>query len=156
MLVALTEAVFKGYWIKPKAEREDDDFDGVQILSISSCVLPSGDFAHFKRRSFVRWIKTLFDAYSNGQSKSDLFFIDQIKSHLDFEVNITRVENAPLSSIQAKKVSMDKVGKSSMSILQGLGSIVGNNAKNNEVVKQLYSEKKTIDVTKFKTEENGK
>lgn len=156
VLVALTEAVFKGYWIKPLAEREGDDFDGVQILSISSCTLPSGDFARFKRRSFVRWIKTLFDAYGNGQSKSDLFFIEQIKSHLDFEVSIKRVENAPLSCIQAKKVSMDKVGKSSMSILQGLGSIVGNNAKNDEVVKQLYSEKKTIDVTKLKTEGYGK
>ncbi len=156
VLVALTEAVFKGYWIKPKAERGDDDYDGVQILSISSCVLPSGDFARCRRRSFVKWIKTLFDDYSNGQSKSDQFFIEQIKRHLDFEVEIERVENAPLSCIQAKKVSLDKVSKSSMSILQGLGSIVGNNAKNKDLIIQLYKDRKTVDVTKLKTEGNGK
>lgn len=149
VLVGLTEAIFNGYWIKPKSERTDDDFDGVQILSISSCVIPKGDYAKRKRRSFMRWISTLFDAYGDGQSKSNDFFINQIKPYLDFEIDIKRIENTPISCIQAKKVSMDNAGKDSLSILKGIGAVVGNNAKNDPKVKKIYSESKTIDPSKI-------
>ena len=142
VLVGITEAVFNGYWIKPKEERGDEDFDGVQILSISSCVVPKGDYAKRKRRSFMRWISTLFDDYGEGQSKSNDFFIKQILPHLDFEIEIKRIENNPISCIQAKKVTMDNASKASLSILKGIGSVVGNIAKNDSVVKKLYTEKK--------------
>ena len=145
VLVGLTEAILNGYWIKPKSERTDDDFDGVEILSISSCVIPQGDYAKKESRSFMRWISTLFDAYANGQNKTNDFFIKQIKTHLDFEIEIKRIENSPISCIQAKKVSMDNASKASLSILKGIGSVVGNNAKNDPLVKKLYSESKTID-----------
>ena len=149
VLVGITEAVFNGYWIKPKEERGDEDFDGVQILSISSCVVPKGDYAKRKRRSFMRWISTLFDDYGEGQSKSNDFFIKQILPHLDFEIEIKRIENNPISCIQAKKVTMDNASKASLSILKGIGSVVGNIAKNDSVVKKLYTEKKTIDPSKI-------
>ena len=149
VLVGLTEAVLKGYWIKPKDKRGPEDYDGVQILSISSCKVPTGDYVRCKRRSFVKWISTLFDAYGEGQSKSNDFFINAIKAHLDFEIEIKRVENDPISSIQAKKVSLDKAGKDSLTILKGIGSYVGNNAKNDERIKQLFTEKKTINPLDF-------
>jgi hypothetical protein len=144
VLVGLTEAVFKGCWIKPKDKREKDDFDGVLMLSISSCVVPKGDFAKRKSRSFMGWISTLFDAYSEGQSKSNDFFINQIKNHLDFEIDIKRVENAPISSIQAKKISLDNASDDSLSLLKGVGSVVGNNEKNDPVVQKLFREKKSV------------
>lgn len=145
VLVGLTEAVFKGYWIKPKNERGPEDFDGVQILSIGSCRVPTGDYVEwFKGRSFIRWISTLFDAYGDGQSKSNDFFISQIKPYLDFEIEIKRVENTPISCKQAKKIELDKASKGSLTILKGIGSIVGNNEKNDWLVKKLYTEKKTI------------
>ena len=145
VIVGLTEAVFNGYWIKPKGQRGNNDFDGVQILSISSCIVPKGDIAKKKSRSFVKWIATLFDAYGDGQSKSNSIFIEQIKSHLDFELEIERIENTPISPTQAKMISMDKADKTSLSLLKGIGSDVGNNYKNKNLVKRLYSEKKTID-----------
>ncbi len=149
VLVGLTEAVFNEYWIKPKGKRGEDDYDGVEILSISSCVLPSGDYSKWKRRSFVRWISKLFDAYGDGQSKSNDFFIKQIEPHLDFDIQIERVENQPLSCEQAKKVSIDKAGKHSLKILQAVGSITGNNAKNKPFVKKIFNEKKTVDMSKL-------
>ena len=149
VLVGLTEAVFKGYWIKPENKRGPEDFDGVQILSISSCKVPTGDYARCKKRSFVRWISTMFDAYGEGQSKSNDFFINAIKAHLDFEIEIKRVENEPISRIQAQKISLDKASKDSLTILKGIGSFVGNNAKNDEKITQLFKEKKTIDPKNF-------
>lgn len=149
VMVGLTEAVFNGYWIKPKGQRSANDFDGVQILSISSCVVPKGDYAKKKSRSFVKWIATLFDAYAEGQSKSNNIFIEQIKPHLDFDLEIERIEDSPISVTQAQIISMDKADKASLSILKGRGSDVGNNYKNNPLVKRLYSEKKTIDPSKI-------
>jgi len=149
VMVGLTEAVYNGYWIKPKDQRGKDDYDGVQILSISSCISPSGDYAKRKRRSFWKWIPTLFDTYGDGQSKSNDYFIKQIKPHLDFEINITRVENQPLSSEQAKNISLDQAGKHSLKILQGVGAITGNNAKTDPQVQYFFKEKKTVDISKL-------
>ena len=144
IMVGLTEAVFKGYWIKPKTERKDDDFDGVEVLSISSCEIPSGDVAKRKSRSFMNWKSTLFDAYSVGQSKSNDIFIDQIKPYLDFELYIKRVKNELISAKQAEVVSLDKASKASLQLLQGIGAAVGNNEKNDPMVKKFYTEEKTI------------
>lgn len=143
IMIGLTEAI-KGCWIKKKEERGEDDYDGIEILSISSCEIPQGDFAGRKRRSFFNWRKTLFDAYSDGQNKSYNVFLEQIKPFLDFEINIKRVKNEPLPDAQISKVSLDNSSPESLQILKAQGSIVGNNAKNDWLVKKLYKEKKTI------------
>ena len=147
VLVGLAEAVFKGYWIKTKDERGPEDYDGVQILSISSCKVPTGDYAKCKRRSFIKWISTLFDAYGDGQSKSNDFFINTIKPHLDFEIEIKRVENTPISCIQAEKVALDKAGKGALTILKGIGSTVGNNEKNDPDIIGFFRGKKTVNLS---------
>lgn len=146
IVVGLTEAIFKGYWIKPKSERKDDDFDGVEILSISSCEIPSGDVAKRKSRSFMNWKSTLFDAYNEGQSKSNEFFINQIIPHLDFEVIIKRVKNGSISAKQAEVISLDKANSASLQVLQGIGAAVGNNEKNDPMVKKFFENKKTINL----------
>lgn len=144
VIVGLTEAVFKGYWIKPKDERGPDDYDGVQILSISSCKVATGDYAKCKRRSFLGWKSTLFDAYGEGQSKSNDFFIKEISSHLDFDIEIKRIENTPISNVQAENISLDKANKDSLNILKGIGAFVGNNEKNDPAVIRFFKENKTI------------
>ena len=144
IVVGLTEAIFNGYWIKPINERTDDDFDGVEILSISSCEIPSGDVAKRKSRSFLNWKSTLFDAYSEGQSKLNEFFINQIIPHLDFDLKIKRVKNEMISAKQAAFVSLDKACPTSLQVLQGIGATVGNNEKNDTMVKKFYTERKTI------------
>lgn len=143
ILVGIIEAVFNGHWIKPKSQRGDDDYDGIQILSISSCKVPKGDYAKKKRRSFIEWTSTLFDSYGDGQSKLNDIFVNQIKPYLDFDIEITRVENEPISSKQSKEISLDKAGKDSLNILKGIGSYVGNNAKNKPEVIKFYTENKT-------------
>ena len=149
IMVGLTESVFNGYWIKPKAERGEDDYDGVQILSISSCEMTPGVMARRKGRSFVNWLSTLFDAYGEGQSKSNSIFISQIKNHLDFEIEIERVTNVPLSSEQSQMIALDKAGKDSLKLLRAKGQIAGNTAKNLPLVKSLFEGKKTVDISKL-------
>lgn len=144
IVVALTEAVFKGYWIKKADERSEDDYDSVQILSVSSCELPAGDFAKKLRRSFLGWKDTLFDAYSEGQTKQNRFFIEQIKEHLDFDVKIERIVNGPVSGVQANEISMDNASASAMKLLKAIGSITGNEAKNRDFVKKIFSESKSV------------
>ena len=129
--------------LEAKSQRGDDDYDGIQILSISSCKVPKGDYAKKKRRSFIEWTSTLFDSYGDGQSKLNDIFVNQIKPYLDFDIEITRVENEPISSKQSKEISLDKAGKDSLNILKGIGSYVGNNAKNKPEVIKFYTENKT-------------
>lgn len=144
VLVGLTEAVFNEYWIKCKEKRKSDDYDGVEILSISSCEKPSGDFAKKTSRSFFDWRKTLFDACTKGQSNTTDFFLKQIVSHLDFELTVKRISNKPLSDIQAKKIEMDKADKSAIKLLKSIGTYTGNIEKNDEMVKKLFTEHKSV------------
>lgn len=154
ILVGLTEAIFKGYWIKPREKRNKDDFDGVQILSISSCEQPSGIYSHFKQKSFFSWSSSLFDAYSEGQSKSIEYFINQLEPHLDFGVEIKRITNEPLSCEQSKIIALDKASKKALGLLKGKGKSAGNNAKTDTMVYNLFNSKKTINITELK--KNGK
>lgn len=149
VLVGLMESIFKGYWIKPKSQRGPDDYDGVQILSIGSCIIPNGDYAKHKRRSFLGWKSSLFDAYGDGQSKLNDLFINAIKPHLDFEVEIKRIENSPISSKQEKKISLDKAGKHSLRILKGIGTTVAINEKNDPAVIEFFNSRKTIVTSKL-------
>lgn len=148
VLVGIIEAIFRGNWVKPKDKRTPEDYDGVQILSISSCKVPTGDYAKCKNRSFIKWISTLLDTYGDGQSKLNDCFINAIKPHLDFEIEIKRVENTPVSSAQAEKISIDNAGPDSLAILKGIGSIVGNNEKNDSAVIRFFKEQKTVNSSK--------
>lgn len=149
LIVGLTECVFNKYWIKPKSERSEDDYDGVQILSISSCEMSSGVMARRKEQSFINWLSTLFDAYGEGQSKLNSYFISQIKNHLDFEIEIERVTNELLSAEQSKIIALDKAGVDSLKLLRAKGKTAGNNAKNLLLVKKLFMGNKTIDTSKI-------
>lgn len=140
-LVGLTEFIFK--ILKPKNERTDNDYDRVEILSISSCEKNGGEAPKCKDRSFLRWSNTLFDIYSHGQAISNRFFIDKLKPFLDFEINITRVVNKPLSAEQDSYIDMDNASKKSRQLLRGIGKETAANYKENEKVRMFFTENKT-------------
>lgn len=144
MMVGLTEFIFK--ILKPKDERTNNDYDKVEILSISSCEKNGGEAPKCKSRSFLGWANTLFDIYSNGQSFSNRMFLEKIKPFLDFELNITRVVNKPLSAEQASYIDMDNASKKSRQLLRGIGKETAANYKDNEKIKMFFTETKTYTI----------
>ena len=143
-IIGLTEALYK--WIQPKGKRKENDFDGVEILSISSLEVASGDVPGRNARSFWNWKDTLFDSYTIGQNKSALFFLYQVKSHLDFELEITRVVNNPLSPNQSELIDMDNASDKSIKLLEGIGYFTGIKQKDSASINQFFTTKKTIEV----------
>ncbi len=120
-----------------------DKYDGVDILSISSCEKSSAETPCCKHRSFLAWSRTLFDMYTNGQNQSSRFFIERLKNHLDFDLNIVRIQNAPLSPVQAKIIDMDNASWRALKCLSGIGKTVGANYKDKTEVKYFFETKKT-------------
>lgn len=141
-LVGVSECIFK--ILKPRNERTENDYDKVEILSISSCEKASGESPScIKRRSFVGWSKTLFDAYSNGQATSNRFFLEKIKPYLDFELEITRITNKPLSADQDSYIDMDNASKKSRQLLRAIGIETAVKYKEYDQVKKFFKENKT-------------
>lgn len=141
-MVGLTEFIFK--ILKPAANRTVDDYDRVEILSISSCEKNGGEAPRCSRRSFLGWANSLFDIYSNGQAISNRFFLTQLKPFLDFDLNITRVVHKPLSAKQDSYIDMDNASKKSRQILRAIGKETAANFKNNPKVKMFFTEQKTF------------
>ena len=140
-LVGLTEFRFK--ILKPKQERTEDDYDKVEILSISSCEKNGGEAPKCKSRSFLRWSNTLFDIYSHGQAFSNRMFLSKLKPFLDFDLNITRVVNKPLSAEQDSYIDLDNASNKSRQLLRGIGKETAANYKENEKIRMFFTENKT-------------
>lgn len=141
-LIGLSEALFK--WMKPKKDRNDDDYDGVQILSISSFEKACGVVPGKKNRSFLNWKDTLFDSYTIGQNKSTLFFLDVVREHLDFELEITRIVNEPLSPDQSQISEMDNASPKTIKQLHGIGLQTGMCNKDKNEIKKFFDTPKTV------------
>ena len=124
----------------------DKRFDGVDILSISSCEKSLGWSPKKKKLSFLGWSETLFDSYSNGQSKVEQFFLNKLieSNTLKFGLNIIRVANKPLSASQATIVSMDNASADVLDLLEGIGAKVGADWQINKNIQDLFSTPKTI------------
>lgn len=138
VLVGLTEYLHK--WA------HTGRFDGVEILSISSCEKNNGERPKFKYRSFLGWKDSLFDSYSNGQSKSVDFFLQQLKKSgtLNFTLDIVRVTNSPISGEQEKLVELDNASRKSIKLLKAIALHTAVNYKEKTEVKKFFNEFKTI------------
>lgn len=137
VLVGLTEYLYNF--------ANDKRFDGVDILSISSCEKSLGWSPKKKAQSFIGWSETLFDCYSNGQSKVEQFFLKKLieSNALKFNLNIIRVANKPLSAFQAN-VNMDNASKDALDLLEGKGAKVGADWQTQKSIQDLFTTPKTI------------
>lgn len=138
VLVGLTEYLFK--WAKKGM------FDGVDILSISSCKKSLGWSPKKSRLSFIKWSDMLFDYYSHGQEANEMFFLDQLKNSgaLNFDLNIVRIENEKISGQQEQFISMDNASEHSLQILYSKGQSTGVLYKDKVEVKAFFQTYKTI------------
>lgn len=140
ILVGLTEYLFK--WANKGM------FDGVDILSISSCDKNYGWSPRKKRLSFFKWRETLFDCYSHGQEKNEMVFLEKLSKSgaLNFDLNIVRIENEKLSGNQEQIISMDNASSRALDILMSKGKSTGACNKDRDEVKAFFKTKKIINL----------
>ena len=136
IIVALTEYLYKF--------AQDKRFNGLEILSISSCQKTKGEKHHKLNRSFVEWSDTLFDAYSIGQSKSAIFLLSKLKEYLSFPFDFHRIENIPLSPEQDKIIDMDNASEASMKLLVKIADNTAINEKMRPEIAHYFNTKKTL------------
>lgn len=136
ILVALSEYLYKFV--------QDKRFDGLEILSISSCQKTKGEKHHKLNRAFIDWSDTLFDAYSIGQSKSTMFLLSKLKESLTFPFDFHRIENLPLSPEQDKIIDMDNASEASMKLLVKIADNTAMTAKMRPEIAHYFQTKKTL------------
>jgi len=142
ILVALTEYLYKF--------ASDKRFDGLEILSISSCQKAKGEKHHKLNRAFVDWTETLFDAYSLGQSKSTMFLLSKLKESLTFPFCFHRIENIPLSPEQDNIIDMDNASEASMKLLLKIADNTALNEKMNPEIAHYFQTKKSLNPKDYK------
>lgn len=136
ILVAFTEYLYKF--------AQDKRFNGLEILSISSCQKTKGEKHHKLNRAFVNWKNTLFDAYSIGQSKSTMFMMSKLKEYLLFPFDFHRIENQPLSPEQDEIIDMDNASKDSLRLLIKIADNTAMIEKNRSEIAHYFKTKKTL------------
>ena len=136
ILVALTEYLYKF--------AQDQRFDGLEILSISSCQKLKGEKHHKLNRAFSDWTDTLFDAYSIGQSKSAIVLLSKLKGYLSFPFDFQRIENIPLSPDQDDIIDMDSASKPSMRLLVKIADNTAMNEKMRPEIAHYFKTNKTL------------
>ena len=119
------------------------EYDGLDILSISTCEKGSAETPSIKHRSFIGWARTLFDIYTNGQNQATRFLIEKLKPHIDFDLKLVRIKNDLLAPDQAKIVEMDNASKRALKCLSGVGKTTGVKYKDKPEVKYFFETKKT-------------
>ena len=65
---------------------------------------------------------------------------------MDFELEITRVVNNPLSPNQSELIDMDNASDKSIKLLEGIGYFTGIKQKDSASINQFFTTKKTIEV----------
>lgn len=136
ILVALTEYLYKF--------ANDTRFDGLEILSISSCQKTKGEKHHRLNRAFLNWTDTLFDSYSIGQSRSTMVLLSKLKENLRFSFDFHRIENIPLSPEQDKIIDMDNASAASMKLLVKIADNTAVNEKMRPEIAHYFQTAKTL------------
>lgn len=116
IMVGLIEFLFKISKLK------DSEYNEVQILSISSFSTPKGEVVRKMNRSFLNWKNTIFDAFPTGQSESEMLFLKELTPHLNFNLNLQRIQNVLLAGDYSELLEMDNASSKALEELEAIGN----------------------------------
>ena len=122
----------------------DERFNGVDILSISSLEVAAGSVPKKERSSFIDWREKIFDLFSVGQSKNIAKLFEFLDGKFIFPMHYVRVANGPLSEEHLKVISMDNASSAALMTLQSIGDNTAINAKMRPDVERFFKTGKTI------------
>lgn len=123
---------------------EDERFNGVDILSISSLEIPQGNVPKCENSSFINWGSNLIELFSTGQAKNMAKLFEFLDGKFKFPMKYVRVANSSPSFEQIKKIDMDNASKDSLEILLSIGDATAISAKMRSEVKNFFTSGKTI------------
>jgi len=124
---------------------DDDRFDGVEILSISSFEVEKGEtYVTKTSRPFFKWSDTLFDAYSSLQSKFALQFLEMLKPSLKFSLDVQRITNIASSAQHSKLSEMDCADRCALKTLKTIGKRTGAQYQIKPEIEHFFKTTKTI------------
>lgn len=123
---------------------DDERFDGVDILSISSLEIPQGNVFKRVNRSFLDWGSGLVDLFSIGQAKNINKLFEFLNGKFKFQMHYVRVANVSPSPEQIKKLDMDNASEESLEILQSIGDATAVNTKMKKEIEKFFTTGKTI------------
>lgn len=121
----------------------DERFNGVHILSISSCEKATGDIQKLNR-GFLGVRDALFDSYSHGQSHFAHFLISKVSPCASKGIKCMRIVNKQLSGKQHKIIDMDNATPEAFDIMLNNATTVAAEYKLNEDIKDFFTSGKTI------------
>lgn len=144
-IVGLTEYMYKF--------ANNEDYNGVEILSVSSLIIPTGKIHSSNNRSFWDWKDSLFDTFTVSQSHFTDFFLQQLSQTSFLPITYTRITHEALSAPQLSIIDMDSANNDTLKLLSAIGTRTGIKYKDNNSIKKFFTEKKSYTINKI---ENGK
>lgn len=139
-LVGLSEYMFK------IAKMPDCDYDGVEILSISSVAFPKGETHKKLDRSFWDWKDSIFDIFPAGQASFESFFFKELIPYLKFPVRYERVQNEMLSGEYSNMITLDNASAKALKELKVIGKKTAADICTKSGIKDFFKTDKTFKI----------
>lgn len=126
---------------------KDKDYDGIQILSISSLNNASGKPTGLKRnRAFVHWRNDLFETSMIGQSNFTHYFLSKLHELTGIPVEYTRIPSEAISAEQQHLVKLDVATDDAIHLIKGKGNDRGILASKDPEITKFFKSPKTYKI----------
>jgi patatin-like phospholipase/acyl hydrolase len=126
---------------------KDKEYDGVQILSISSLNNASGKPTGLKRnRAFVQWRNDLFETSMIGQSNFTHYFLSKLHELTGIPVEYTRIPSEAISAEQQHLVQLDVATTDAIHLIKGKGNDRGTLASKDPDISKFFNSHKTYKI----------
>lgn len=126
---------------------EDKEYDGIQILSISSLNNASGKPTGLKRdRAFVQWRNDLFETSMIGQSNFTHYFLSKLHELTGIPVEYTRIPSESISAEQQHLIKLDIATDDAIHLIRGKGNDRGTLASKDPEIIKFFNSYKTYKI----------
>lgn len=126
---------------------EGKEYDGIQILSVSSLNNTAGKPVGLKRnRSFVQWRDDLFETSMIGQSCFTHYFLSKLHDLTGIPIEYTRIPSEAISAEQQHLVQLDVATTDAIRLIKGKGNDRGTLASKDPEIAKFFQSKKTYKI----------
>lgn len=122
----------------------EKEYDGIQILSVSSLNNTGGKPTGLKRRrAFVQWRNDLFETSLIGQSSFTHYFLSKLHELTGIPIEYTRIPSEAISAEQQHLVQLDRATPDAIRLIKGKGNDRGTLASKDKEVAKFFQSHKT-------------
>ena len=123
---------------------KDKEYDGIQILSISSIDVHTGKSLEKNiNKGAIQWGLDTLNPFMKGQIQFPHKALELLANCSDLNIEYKRIESPPISKEQEKSIGMDKVSKKSIELMQGLAKSVADNCFRDNDIQKFFTTQKT-------------